>query len=212
VDKLFKGDVMRMIKLEDLLSIEVGQIPEVAAGLQPDEIAKLVDWLSLKDDKLRYRAFLLLKEKSRMDSHVYPYWDILQLKLQSENSYQRSLGVMLIAENVQWDTAGKMQNTLSEYLQVLQDPKPVTIRQCIQSLGLMVQRQSQYAKTIAEALLKYDMMSVRESMRKLILTDIYTLIKIQRLEKNERISSFITTALTGEILDKKSKQVIMKLM
>jgi hypothetical protein len=50
-------------------------------------------------------------------------------------------------------------------------------------------------------------------MRKLILTDILvTLIEIQRHDSNERISSYITMALTGEILDKKAKKELMGLL
>ncbi len=204
---------MIIIKVEELLTIELCQIPEVASHLRCDDVEKLVEWLSSKDNDLRYKAFLLLQEKSRMDSQVYPYWNLLQLKLKSDNSYQRSIGVMLIAENVQWDTTGRMQNTLYDYLTVLQDPKPVTIRQCIQSMKIIVNKQPKYAPIIAEALLQYDIMSVRKSMQKLILMDIiYTLIEVQRNHKNEEISLFIAAAFSSEILDEKSKKSIMKLI
>ena len=204
---------MNLFELEELLTIGEGRFTEIAGLLQPEELDKLMEGLDSKDDKLRYQMFLLLKQRSQMDDQVYLYWDLFKSKLQSNNSYQRSLGVMLLAENVQWDTAGRMQDTIADYLKVLQDEKPITVRQCIQSLKIIVQKQPQYASAIAEALLQYDIMSVRETMRKLILTDILTtLIEIQRYDSNESISSYITMAFTGEILDKKAKKELMGLL
>ena len=46
---------------------------------------------------------LLLQGRSLEFEDVYPYWDVLVEKLGSANSYQRSLRLMLIAENVRWD-------------------------------------------------------------------------------------------------------------
>jgi len=42
---------------------------------------------------------------------------------------------MLIAENVRWDEQNRMEDTMDEYLELFNDEKPITIRQCIQSLG-----------------------------------------------------------------------------
>jgi hypothetical protein len=56
-----------------------------------------------KDDTFRYKCFLLLQGRSEKYPDVYPYWELFVQKLDSTNSYQRSLGLMLIAENVRWD-------------------------------------------------------------------------------------------------------------
>lgn len=56
-------------------------------------------------------------------------------------------------------------------------------------------------------------MAVRESMRKLILLDIIdTLIEIRKEQDKKEINEFIFQALTGEILDKKSKKIIEGLL
>jgi hypothetical protein len=167
--------------------------------------------LDLKEDKVRYQAFLLLQAKSRIDSSVYPFWDDFHNKLTNSNSYQRSLGTMLIAENVQWDTKHKMVCTLTDYLKCLHDEKPITIRQCIQALKLIVQKVPSYNKEIMQGLLGFDIMMIRESIRKVIMCDLIdTLLEISKYEKHEEIDTFIFQALTGEILDEKSKKQIKK--
>jgi len=125
-----------------------------------------------------------MTEQSKIDNSVYPFWDIFRGMLKSENSYQRSLGAMLIADNVQWDTELKMKDTISDYLELLHDSKPVTIRQCIQSLNLIVKKVKRYNNEIAEALCGFEIMRVRESMRKLILCDIiYTLLELINISR-----------------------------
>ncbi len=197
------------ITMDAMMAIQKSEISEQAALLQPEDIEKLVDWLALKEDDIRYQAFLLLQARSRLDSGVYPYWEEFRIKLSNENSYQRSLGIMLIAENVQWDVENKMQAVLADYLRVLQDEKPVTVRQCIQGLRLIAEKEPRYNREIAEALVAYDIMSARETMRKSILLDILNaLLEIRKSLNNAEINTFIMNALSGDILDKKSKKAI----
>jgi hypothetical protein len=89
-----------MVDLESIMSIPKSDIQQASIALNNDDIQQLVEWLSLKDDKIRYRAFLLLQSRTIFFDDVYPFWDIFHDKLKSENSYQRSIGLMLIAKNV----------------------------------------------------------------------------------------------------------------
>ena len=98
----------------------------------------LVELLNEKDDNLRYHAFLLLQNRSQINSDVYPFWDELVSKFTSTNSYHRSIGLMLIADNVRWDQEGKFEPLLETYLSFVDDEKPITVRQCIQSLVKIV--------------------------------------------------------------------------
>jgi hypothetical protein len=169
----------------------------------------LIEWLTLKEDKPRYQAFLLLKHRSGIDSAVYQYWDVLRSKLSNENSYQRSIGLMLIAENARWDTCDKIKDTLEEYLQLLQDEKPITVRQCIQSLRAVIEARPDLGERISDRLMSLVMTDYRETMRKMILMDaLDILLVINRLKRSSKVESYIFGALTGEILDKKSKKLI----
>lgn len=140
---------------------------------------------------------------------VYSFWETFWNKLKSDNSYQRSIGLMLIAENVRWDEQNRMEDTMDEYLELLNDEKPITIRQCIQSLGKVAQFKPNLNEKIVECLTSFDIMSVKETMRKSILLDIINLLLAIRKElKTDKAENFIFNALTGEILDKKSKKQV----
>ena len=117
-----------MITIESMMAIHKDTLQEASKKLCKDDISLLVKWLSLKDDNIRYQAFLLLQNRSEFIDDVYPYWDTFRDKLKTNNSYQRSIGLMLIAENVKWDSGNQMEDTIDEYLELLKDEKPITIR------------------------------------------------------------------------------------
>ena len=116
---------------------------------------------------------------------------------------------MLIAENVRWDEQNLMEDTIDEYLELLNDEKPITIRQWVQSLGKVVQFKPSLNKKIAERLIAFAIMGVKETMRKSILFDIINvLLAIRKELKMDEVENFIFNALMGEILDKKSKKQV----
>jgi hypothetical protein len=196
-----------MVDLESIMSISKSDLQEASKALNKNDIQQLVECLSLKDDNIRYQAFLLLQSRSVYFNDVYPFWDAFREKLNSDNSYQRSIGLMLIAENVRWDGQNQMEEIINEYLVLLKDEKPITIRQCIQSLGKIASVKPGLNDIIASGLTSFDIMAVKETMRKSILIDILNVLFIIRKEhKTDEIESFILNALSGEILDKKTKK------
>ncbi len=198
-----------MITLESMMSISKDDLPNASKLLNKDDVSQLVEWLSLKNNEIRYQAFLLLQNRSLLFDDVYLYWSVFRNQLKSDNSYQRSIGLMLIAENVIWDTENRMEDTIDEYLNLLTDEKPITIRQCIQSLGKIVLSKPGLNDEIVSRLNSFNLMSIKETMRKSILLDILNVLLIIRREcKTDAIESFIQNALSGEILDKKSKKQI----
>lgn len=202
-----------MISKESIMAIDKSDIQEASKALAKDDIPQLVEWLSLKDDNIRYQAFLLLQSRSIFFDDVYPFWDIFRDKLKSDNSYQRSIGLMLVAENTKWDAQNRMEDTIDEYLALLNDEKPITIRQCIQALGKVVAFKPGLNKKIADKLISFELMAVKETMRKSILLDILNVLLIIRKElKTDEAENFILNALSGEILDKKSKKQIEALL
>jgi len=196
-----------MVTIESIMSIDKEDLLEASKKISENDISQLIEWLSLKDDNIRYRAFLLLQNRSLLFDDVYPHWAALRNKLKSDNSYQRSIGLMLVAENVKWDTENKIEDTIDECLQLLNDEKPITIRQCIQSLGKVASSKPELNDKIASRLISVNLMAVKETMRKSILLDILNVLFVIRKElKSDKIESFILNALSGEILDKKSKK------
>jgi hypothetical protein len=198
-----------MITAETLLACEKENLAELTPTLAAADIEQLVEWLNEKDDNLRYKSFLLLQDRSQKFDDVYPYWDTLVTKLGSDNSYQRSLGLMLLADNVRWDQLGKFEGLVDTYLSFCDDEKPVTVRQCIQSLVKVVPHKPACLNTIVDRLLSIDVMQRKETQRKLVLLDILSVLTaIQKLQPDERISLYVHTALTGGILDAKAKRQV----
>jgi hypothetical protein len=202
-----------MLNETDLIELSKGALPARAAALSSGEIAWLVDLLAEKNDKIRYGAFQLLNERSLNQADVFAYWDVLAGKLGSDNSYQRSIGVMLLAANARWDKEGKTASVLGAFLAILKDEKPITVRQCIQSLLLIVPYHRELANAIAERLLALDLLALRDTMRKLILLDIVdVLLLIRESESNSEIDAYLSAALSGDLLDAKTKKQILARM
>lgn len=198
-----------------LLSIEKDNLIITAKSIDRDEIKQLVDWLNEKNDKIRFQALQLLQFRSQIAEDVYPFCNIFYEKLKSDNSYQRSIGAMLLAENARWDKEELIDSMIDGYMELLQDDKPITIRQCIQSLMLIIPNKPRLHQVIAEKLIALDLLQVKETMRKLVLTDtLYALLDIKKYKQAShdsfgyQIDSFVSNALTGNILDKKTKKMI----
>lgn len=120
---------------------------------------------------------------------------------------------MLIAENAKWDVENKMEDTIDEFLMLLSDEKPITIRQCLKSLKKIVSAKPGLNGKIASKLISFELFAVKESMRKSVLTDILNVLLIIRQEsKTDEVESFIFSALSEEILDKKTKNQIEALL
>jgi hypothetical protein len=202
-----------MITIEHLLSIKKEDLGAFAPQLDGEDIRQLVDWLAEKDDQIRYASFLLLQHRSQTHPDVYPFWETFKQKLSSPNSYQRSLGLMLIAENVRWDHTGQFGDIVDLYLTFVDDEKPITVRQCIQSLSKIVPYKPHLLNRITDKLTAVDILARKETQRKILLVDILTiLIQIKNEAPSPGIDAYIHQMLTGGILDKKSRTALEKLI
>ena len=178
-----------------------------AAVLSDADIPALVEQLASAEDKIRYPAFLLLKERSAIRADVYPFWGVFDVKLTDANSYQRSIGAMLISANALHDAAGKLRQSLPRYLALLNDPKPITVRQCAQALPEILRAKPEYVEPIGNAILSVSLLDYKETMRKLILLDlIETLILVRSLSPSEALEAYFFSVLSGSILDEKAKK------
>jgi len=198
-----------MLTREKIEAYPKEELPEIALTLEKDDIPQLIDWLSEKDDKIRYPSFLLLQARSENFNDVYPYWDAFVEKLEDPNSFKRNIGLRLIAANVRWDKQGKFDAVCDRFLARCDDEKPVTVRQCIQSLCGVVPFNTSCRAKIVDHLMSLDIPHYRESQQKLILLDILSVLLIINKESPDKaIMAYIQQALTGGLLDKKSKTMI----
>jgi len=188
-------------------------VEETANRLAGEDLEFLVSLLSEKIDEIRYQAFLALQKRSELYDDVYPFWQTFAEKLDSDNSYQRSVGIMLLAENVKWDIDDRFAGTAEKYLSHCMDEKPITSRQTIQSISKWIGYKPQYRELVKTTLLQIDISSLKDTMKKSILLDIIgVLAEIQKIERSNDITEYLAKAMTGGILDKKAIRQIENLI
>ena len=198
------------MNLEALLALPKDELLRAAEDLSAGTIADLVDLLDEKADEARYQALLLLTARAERFPDVLPHWPKFIEKLASGNSYQRSIGVMMLAANARWADAGAVRACLPGCFALLSDEKPITARQAIQALGKIARDAPSAAPQIAQALMGMDVLAARETMRKLLLLDACrALIPLtENPELRDSVNAFLMAALSGDILDKSAKKEI----
>jgi hypothetical protein len=202
-----------MITIQEVAELTKEEIPNRAGTLLKEDIPFLINLLEEKDDNLRYHALLLLQNRSTSHPDVYPFWDELVEKFKSSNSYHRSIGLMLIADNVRWDSAGKFDVILEDFLAMVDDEKPVTVRQCVQSLCRIAPFKHHLIPRIHEKLLAVDITARKDTQQKILLLDILSVFAVtRRFVQDENVEAYIMNALTGARLDKKAKTDVEKLL
>ncbi len=169
--------------INDLKSLAKDEVPTLSRKLNPTDIRFLVHTLDEKDDTLRYNAFLLLQSTSRSSPSTYEYWGVLEDKLESNNSYQRSLGAMLIAENVRWDREDKFSEMITKYLGCCNDEKFITARQAIQGLQTVLTTTDKFDSRIENGLAELNLSKYKENQQKLICKDISNVLKVIKSRK-----------------------------
>ena len=185
----------------------------LAEMLKPEDIPFLVGLLEEKNNDIRYAAFLALQKRSMVSGDVYPFWDTLQKKLEHENSYQRSIGLMLLAENIRWDTENRLSTVLKQYMARFRDEKFITARQAIQSLLSWLPQRPEMIPAILGELASIPVDQLPPTQRKLILLDILqAMLLIQAMSPREEAAAYIFRVLDGGLLTNKEKDALRKRM
>ena len=135
-------------------------------------IAEQVRVLRSSSNREAYRALQSLQETSDVDDAVYVHIDSFIEMMRDSNSYVRTRGLTLIACNAKWDEAGKIDGIIDEYLEHVTDDKPITARQCIQSLPKLAEAKPHLMPRIVSSLSHADTSAYADSMRSLVQDDI----------------------------------------
>lgn len=136
------------------------------------DTAGLFEMMFDKDNNTAYKALQELKKESEENGSVYPYMDRLGEMLESDNSYIRTRGLILIACNARWDKDNKIDEIIDRYLRHITDVKPITARQCIKMLPEISRYKPELRRDIITALGRANTAAYENSMRPLIYRDI----------------------------------------
>ena len=135
-----------------------------------------------KNNSTAYKALQALQKECEESDKIYCYMDKLADMIDSDNSYIRTRGLILIAYNAKWDRDNKIDEIIDEYLKHIEDVKPITARQCIKLLPLIAKNKPELKSDIVSALKKADISIYADSMQPLVCKDIQnSLAEIEKL-------------------------------
>lgn len=137
----------------------------------PVNIAETFELLFDKNNNIAYKALQELQKESEETDCVYAYMDRLGDMLDSDNSYIRTRGLVLLAYNARWDIDHKIDEIIDEYLKHITDVKPITARQCIKLLSVIAREKPELRNDICSALQKADVSFFDDSMQPLVYKD-----------------------------------------
>lgn len=145
-------------------------------------IVETFELLFDKNNNVAYKALQELQKESEETDCVYPYMDRLSDMLDSDNSYIRTRGLILLAYNSKWDKDYKIDEAIDKYLKHITDVKPITARQCIKLLPIIAKYKPKLKNDILSALHKANIFVYNDSMQPLVYKDIQKALKeIQKL-------------------------------
>ena len=130
-------------------------------------IAKLTD----KDDKFACAIADKIITESRETDAWYEYFDAFVSLLNHPKSLVRNRALHILAANARWDEENRFDAILPEFLHHVTDEKPITARQCIQTLAQIGLAKPQYIPQILACFHNTDLSKYKDSMRPLIKKD-----------------------------------------
>jgi len=133
--------------------------------------------LTRKDTKSAYTLTQQIAAESRESAAWYSYFDRFAELLHHKNSLVRNRAISILAANACWDTAGKFNVLLDEFLSHVTDSKPITARQCVAVLPEIAAAKPELLPRIRSALKQADLSGYPDSMRPLVLKDIVAVLQ-----------------------------------
>ena len=138
----------------------------------------IIAGLQNKNHTEAYQLLLDLEGRSAESNELYGYFEAFLALLESKSSFVRTRGFRLACAQAQWDIEGKIEKNLDTLLSMLEDEKPIAVRQCLAALHQVVLYQPHLIEKIEEKLKAMDVSKYKDSMRPLVEKDVEALRKI----------------------------------
>lgn len=135
-------------------------------------VSEYIALLTGKDAKTAYAFSQQIAAESRKSNVWYSCFEQFAALLSHKNSLVRNRAVSILAANARWDTEGKFDAILDEFLSHVTDVKPITARQCIAALPEIAEAKPEMVPRIRAALVQAELGGYPDSMQPLILKDI----------------------------------------
>lgn len=163
-------------------------------------IRRRIEELGSTDDKIRMNALqaTLKFSESKVD-WVYEVWDLLLGKLDHQNSYQRSIGVMLLCNLAKSDAENRLADSLDHLLVHTKDEKFITSRQCIRNIWKVAAANKSNREKVLKHLEKRFVECADEKHSNLLRQDIIqTMLAVYQADKDGKLLTRVQSLVAKE--------------
>lgn len=143
--------------------------------MNKDDVFKI---LYDKDKVDVYQRVLQIEEYAHNSNDLYAYFDYFLSMLLDDRSYVRVRGFKLICILSKHDKNNKINENIKLILNLLNDDKPIVVRQCLNALIELINNKPELVSIIKEQLNKLDYMKYKDSMSPLVKKDIDHILSI----------------------------------
>ncbi|MTI47904.1 MAG: hypothetical protein FH761_08690 [Firmicutes bacterium] len=173
-----------------------------------ENVEELLREINSKDNNIRLNA---LNQLIKITDNVVDWFDDTYLelakKLNSNNSYQRSIGILLLCNLAKSDNNNKIADILNDILAHTFDEKFITSRQCIQNIWKIAILDRKYEKQIVKHLKKQYIDCRDERHFSLIRQDIINALNsIYKNNSDENLKREILRLIESEESEKYKKK------
>ena len=140
-----------------------------------ESIEEWVEGLRNPNNQIAYTCLQQLQAVCRESNKAF--FDTYAEMMMSEHSYIRTRGLLMISACAQWDEEYRIDELIDEYLKHVEDIKPISARQCIQTLPHMARYKPDLIPEIVSALHRVNLFRYPNTMQPLLQKDISDALK-----------------------------------
>jgi hypothetical protein len=195
------------------VGIELGNAYKVVISMKSQSVEEYLAQLSSKDDEERLAALQAMLKLTEQKVDWFPrYKDGFLQRLTDENSYQRSIGMMLLCNLAKSETPKEeYKKILPEVMRFIDDEKFITQRQYLQNVWKIAIEKKAYKKAIVEQLANEFVACVSKKHFNLLRQDIIaSLIQIKHTGQDAALMGTILELIEKED-DGKNRKKLMAL-
>lgn len=130
-----------------------------------------------QNNNIAYKALLELEMMTFKSNDLYNYFDELLMMLKDTKPFIRVRGFRLICCLAKWDVDNHINKNIDMILDMLEDEKGTSVRQCLDKINLILLYKFELKETIENKLRKLDLSKYKESMQSLIKKDIDNILE-----------------------------------
>ena len=180
----------------------------------PKLLSELLEGILSKNDDVRYPSFKTLFKISKDNPGVlYPKWDFFVKLISSYNSYQKLIGLRLIANLTKVDSENKFEKIFDKYYRILNEHRTMTAGHIASNSGKIAKAKPNLQLKITEKLLNIDNIHTGKQKELIKSYAIEALDEYyEEVKDKKKINNFIKKQLDSESpkTRKKAKEFLEK--